>query len=137
NPWKEIGAWTAVPELTDGQLTSLSDLHIWLGLKNSDDIGTRFDLRAEVYRNSELVASGESHCIIGVTRNPDQATEVFIPFAAINPATFDGVTDSLTLKILVRIGTDGTGALCGGHSNAVGVRLYFDSTDRAAKFGTP
>jgi hypothetical protein len=28
----------------------------------------------------------------------------------------------------------GAGAFCGGHSNAVGLRLYFDSADRPSKF---
>jgi hypothetical protein len=134
NLWKEVGAWTAAPAQTAGQLTSLNDLHVWLGLKNSDDIGTRFDLRAEVYRNGVLVTAGETYCITGVTRNADQAKEVVTTFAAFAPVNFDGVADSLTLKILVRIGTDGAGAFCGGHSNAVGVRLYFDSADRPARF---
>jgi hypothetical protein len=137
NLWKEIGMWTATPVETTGQLTSLSDLYVWLGLKNSDDIGTRFDLRAEVYRNGVLATAGESDCISGVTRNADQAKEVVITFAAFAPVNFDGVTDGLTLKVMVRIGTDGAGALCGGHSNAAGARLYFDAVSRAAKFGTP
>jgi hypothetical protein len=34
-----------------------------------------------------------------------------------------------------RIGTGGKGNFCGGHSNAVGLRLYFDSVSRPAKFG--
>jgi hypothetical protein len=123
--------------LTAGQLTSLSDLHVWLGLKNSDDIGTRFDLRAEVYRNGVLLTAGESNCITGVTRNAEQAKEVAIAFAAFAPVNFDGVTDGLTLKVMVRIGTDGAGAFCGGHSNAVGARLYFDAVSRAAMFGAP
>jgi hypothetical protein len=37
------------------QLTSLSPAQIWLGLKNSDDTGTKFDLLAEVYRNGTLI----------------------------------------------------------------------------------
>ncbi len=46
----------------------------------------------------------------------------------------DGASDSLSLKVLTRIGTDGAGNFCGGHGNAVGLRLYFDSTDRLARF---
>ena len=57
NPWKEVGTWPAAAATTTGSLTSLSDLHVWLGLKNSDDQGTNFDLRVEAYKNSTLVAS--------------------------------------------------------------------------------
>jgi len=35
--------------------------------------------------------------------------------------------------VLTRIGTTATGARCGGHSNAVGLRLYFDAVSRAAQ----
>jgi hypothetical protein len=49
NPWKDIGTWTASPGLTAGTLTAVSELRVWLGLKNSDDQGTSFDLQAEVY----------------------------------------------------------------------------------------
>ena len=106
-----------------------------LGLKNSCDQSTRFDVRAEVYKNQTLVASGEIFCMHGVTRNPDQAREVAVSFSSPSPmTTFNGTSDVLSLKILTRIGTNGAGAFCGGHSNAVGLRLYFDAVSRPSKF---
>jgi thiol-disulfide isomerase/thioredoxin len=135
NPWKEIGAWSAAPALTAGTLNTLSNLHAWVGLKNSDDQGTRFDLRAEVYRNGLLVAAGERYCIDGVTRNANLAKEVTVAFAPFAPLTFNGSSDQVSVKILTRIGTNGTGASCGGHSNATGLRLYFDATTRMSRFG--
>jgi hypothetical protein len=48
-------------------------------------------------------------------------------------AGFNGTTDVLSLKVLTRIGTTETGARCGGHANAVGLRLYFDAANRAAQ----
>jgi hypothetical protein len=48
-------------------------------------------------------------------------------------AGFNGTTDVLSLKVLTRIGTTETGARCGGHANAVGLRLYFDAASRAAQ----
>jgi hypothetical protein len=37
-----------------------------VGLKNSDDVGIRFDLRAEVYRNgTQLAGSGEVASVPG------------------------------------------------------------------------
>jgi hypothetical protein len=131
---KDIGTWSAAPPLSAGTLTTLSDLHVWLGLKNSDDQGTRFDLRAEVYKNGALVATGETFCITGVTRNPALAQEVVVAFGAFTPVAFDGSTDVLSLKVRTRIGTNGAGSFCGGHSNAVGLRLYFDAVSRPAKF---
>jgi hypothetical protein len=134
NLWKEIGTWSAAPAFSNGTLTALSDLHGWVGLKNSDDQGTRFDLRAEVYKDSALVASGETYCITGVTRNPNLAQEVLVPFDPFPPEAFNGTTEVLNLRILTRIGTDGAGAFCGGHSNAVGLRLYFDAATRPSAF---
>ena len=131
NLWKEIGTWTVT---TTGALTELNNLHVWLGLKNSDDIGTRFDLRAEVYKNGQfLITSGEFYCIQNITRNPDLAEEVTLSFGSFSPVDFSG-TDALSLKILTRIGTNGAGTFCGGHSNAVGLRLYFDAVSRPSRF---
>ncbi|TMI96014.1 MAG: hypothetical protein E6H01_14115 [Bacillati bacterium ANGP1] len=54
NPWKEVGTWPAQPALTNGTLTALSPVHVWLGLQNSNDQGTNFDLLAEVFKNGSL-----------------------------------------------------------------------------------
>jgi hypothetical protein len=132
NPWTAIGTWTGPPAGASQTLTDLHDLRVWIGLKNSDDIGTRFDLRAEIYKNSTLLAAGETYCITGVTRNPSLAKEVTVAFGSIPDEGF-GVTDVISLKVFTRIGTTG-GALCGGHSNAVGLRLYFDSVSRPSRF---
>ena len=117
NLWKEVGTWAATPAISTGTLTSLSDLHVWLGLKNSDDQGTYFDLKVEAYKNSTLVASGQSLCITGVTRNPASAKEVVLAFASFAATTFNGTSDVMNLKVLTRVGTDAAGAACGGHSN--------------------
>jgi chitodextrinase len=131
NLWKEIGTWQVT---TSGTLTELNNLHVWLGLKNSDDIGTRFDLRAEVYRNGQsLITSGESYCIQNITRNPDLAKEVVVSFGSFSPVDFNS-GDIISLKIFTRIGTNGDGTFCGGHSNAVGLRLYFDAVSRPSRF---
>jgi hypothetical protein len=134
NPWKEVGTWPAAAAMTTGSLTSLSDVHVWLGLKNSDDQGTNFDLRVEAYKNSTLVASGQTLCITGVTRNAGSAKEVVLGFDPFSATTFNGTSDVLKLKILTRVGTTPAGAPCGGHSNAVGLRLYFDAVARSSRF---
>ncbi|HEY4688901.1 MAG TPA: hypothetical protein VIK33_06295, partial [Anaerolineae bacterium] len=136
NPWKQVGVWTADPSLTGRTLTTLTNLDVWLGLKNSDDIGTRFDVRAEVRKNGALVASDETYCIEGLTRNPNSAKEVTVAFGSFAPVNFNGTTDVLSLTVLTRIGTDGVGGACSGHSNAVGLRLYFDAPSRASRLET-
>jgi hypothetical protein len=134
NPWKEVGVWAAAPAPIAGTLTQLNDLHAWLGLKNGDDQGARFDLRAEVYKNGVLVAAGETYCIQGVARNPNLAKEAVVSFDSFSPVTLNGSTDELSLKVLTRIGSDGNGGSCGGHGNATGLRLYFDSVSRPSRF---
>jgi uncharacterized repeat protein (TIGR01451 family) len=125
NPWVEIGTWLGRPLLFTGTLNEIPDLHVWLGLKTSDDEGTQFDLRAEVWKNDvELVASGETACLQGVTRDPDKAMEANLPFDLFSPVEFDGITDALSLKVLARIGTRCSGP---NHGSAAGVRLYFGS----------
>lgn len=134
NPWKEIGTWPASASMTTSSVTSLSDLHVWLGLKNSDDQGTYFDLRVEAYKNSTLITSGQSLCITGITRNASTAKEVVVGFDPFSATSFNGTSDLLKLKILTRVGSTAAGASCGGHSNAVGLRLYFDAVSRSARF---
>lgn len=131
NTFMEIGTWPVRP--SPGVLASVGDLDTWIGLKNSDDQGTRFDLQAELYWNDVLVAQGLTRCIQGVARDPNSAKEVRVAFPPF-PATVFGGPDVLTLRVITRIGTNPNGSACGGHGNAAGVRLYFDSTNRPSSF---
>jgi hypothetical protein len=126
NPWKEIGIWGGASPR--GTFTATS-FRTWIGLKNSDDQGTRFDLRVEVYKNAVLAASGEAYCIQGVTRISAVTTMLALSGLSGMPFT-DG--DELSVRVLTRIGT-AAGAFCGGHSNATGVRLYFDAAAMASQ----
>lgn len=114
-------------------LTSLGDARTWIGLKNSDDQGTRFDLRTEVYKNGTLVASGLTRCMVGVTRNPNNALEALVPFDPFVPVTYNA-GDVMSLKVLTRIGTNRNDTKCAGHNSAVGLRLYYDSVQRQSRF---
>jgi hypothetical protein len=80
------------------------------------------------------VSSGETYCVQGVTRNPDLAKQVVVSFGSISSVSFDGSGDVLSVKVLTRIGTNGVGVSCGGHSSATGLRLYFNSVSRPASF---
>jgi hypothetical protein len=134
NPWKEVGTWTAGSTLLNGAVALLGDVRLWLGLKNSDDVGTRFDVRVEARKNGVPFASGETLCVQNVVRNAASAKEVSVEFAPFPAQSFDGTSDVVSLRILTRVGTNGSGSLCGGHSNAVGLRVYFDAAARQAGF---
>jgi hypothetical protein len=116
------------------ELTALGSATLWIGLKNSDDQGTAFDLEAEVAIGSVPVATARTLCIAGVTRNPDKAKKAVIQFEPFLPVSVapDAV---FSLTIRTRIGTNPNGTKCAGHSNAVGLRLYYDSTSQSSRIG--
>jgi len=118
--------FVAIPEPTTGPAT------LWIGLKNSDDQGTAFDLQAEVAIDNALVATAKTLCLTGVTRNPDNATEAMILFGSFPPLSV-APGHVLSLTIRARIGTHPDGTKCPGHSNAVGLRLYYDSISRPSR----
>ena len=97
NLWKDIGTWPVQPTFPANTVTALSDLHVWLGLKNSDDQGTQFDLKADVFKNGTLVSSGLTRCITGIVRNATNAKEATVAFGSFSPVTFNGTTENLSL----------------------------------------
>jgi len=131
NQYKEIGTWDAGEPDPDCTLSALSDLHVWVGLRNSDDQGTQFNILAEVLKNNEVVASGTAFCVKGVTRNPGKAKEVVISFDLPSPVTFNQISDELSLRLSAAIGT---GPGCTGHASATGLRVYYDSGERSSRF---
>ena len=110
------------------RLASLAPVKIWLGLKNSDDIGTYFDLRVDLIKKGMVIATGETKDIRGITRNPSLAKEVTASFGSISDNQLTS-GDLLSLRIMAKV------TASGGHSNAVGLRLYYDSTSRPSRFG--
>lgn len=126
--FREIGTWTyTVPAGMRLQVGSVANLRVWIGLKNSDDQGTYFDIRAELLKNGTAIASGEVADIRAVTRNPDKAKEVTLSFGVTPVADFSP-GDVLSVRILAKV------TAVGGHSSAVGLRLYYDSVDRPSQF---
>lgn len=115
-------------------ITQLDPSNLWIGLKNSDDQGTRFDLRTEVYVNSTLVSSGETRCIANVTRSPTQTVKAIVPFGQISNGNLTS-GDHISLKVSTRIGTNPDNTKCTGHNSAAGLRLYYDSVNQPAGFG--
>jgi hypothetical protein len=132
NNWQVLGIWDGLAPLTDCTLSGLGDTYVWLGLRNSDDQGTRFDVKAELFRSGELVASGIAYCVSGVTRNPLKARPVAVPFEPFDPVSLIPA-ENLSLALSVRIGTL-PGKVCPGHASATGLRLYYDGPTTASSF---
>jgi sugar lactone lactonase YvrE len=108
---------------------------VWIGLKNSDDQGTRFDLLVEVYRNGGLVTSGLTRCIAGVTRNQNNALEAVVPFDPLPFSSLYQSQDTLSFRVLTRIGTQPDNTMClPGHASAAGLRIYYNGLQRPSRF---
>lgn len=145
NPYREIGTWgtgslssfsAAHPECWgSGGDNIVARPHVWLGLRNSDDQGTRFDLKAELLLDDDVFGETEVHCVEGLTRNPAKAMEVVIypvpgDFGAkVANGPILPTDGELRLRISARIGTDADGP-CRGHSSSTGLRLYYDAESR-------
>jgi len=85
--------------LVGRNLAPLGPVTVCLGLKNSDDIGTYFDLRVDLLKNGVTIATGETKGIGGITRNPCLSKEVTVTFGS----TSDNQLNSgnvLSLRIL-------------------------------------
>jgi len=125
--YKVIGTWADPVTVPVASILRPTPLEVWIGLKNSDDQGTYFDLKAEVLRNGVPVAEGVKVDIRGVTRNPDKALKVTIDLSSLDVFVSPG--DTLSLRISAKV------TASGGHNSAVGLRLYYDAVNRASSFG--
>ena len=121
--YKEIGTWSTAPMEKTQSLDCWGYLSMWIGLKNSDDQGTYFDVRVQVLKNREVITTGWAFDIEGVTRNPDCATEVVVGLRKHWDVAFD-VGDVFSVRVLAKVADKG------GHNSAVGLRLYYDSVSR-------
>jgi hypothetical protein len=61
------------------QLTALGPTQVWIGLKNSDDVGTKFDLLAEAFRNGVPIGSGELDGVSGGSSGFNNAVLMMLP----------------------------------------------------------
>jgi hypothetical protein len=133
----EFGSCAVPPPPPPPTVTALSSAHIFVGLANSDDQGTQFDVMAELLKNGTPVASGIARCVVGATRNPLLPIAVPIPWT-----TFSSVPlksgDVLAIRLSARIGTNPDNSKClpaFSHDNATALRVYYDSLPRQSNFG--
>lgn len=110
------------------QLVSVAPAQVWIGLKNSDDVGTRFDLMAEVYSGSTLIGSGQLNSVSGGSSGFNNAHLYSIPFDAISAVDFPSGT-LLGLTLYVR------NSCTGPTHNSGTARLWFNDVAAGAQFG--
>ena len=109
-------------------LTSLGPADIWVGLKNSDDVGIKFDLRAEVYRNgNQLVGSGQAASVAGGGSGFNNAMQDTIALTPVQGETFSP-GDALSIRLFVR------NACAGSGKNSGTARLWFNDSAANSRF---
>jgi hypothetical protein len=87
-------------------LTLLGPASVWLGLKNSDDVGTRFDVLAEVLKNGSVVGSGQIWNVPGGSSGFNNAILRNIPMT-LSGSVPVASGDTVSIRISVRIGATG------------------------------
>ena len=103
-------------------MTALNPALVWIGLKNSDDVGVKFDLLAEVYKNgTELISTAELDHINGGSSGFNNAHLQSIPLTLNSPVIFP-VGSVLSLKVSVR------NTCFGGTHNSGFARLWFNDS---------
>lgn len=107
---------------------------VWIGLKNSDDVGTRFDLEAVVSKGVVPVAvsSGALYGALGGSSGFNKATLRTIPLSLPAAAFVSG--DTISLELLVR------NSCIGSSHNSGTARLWFNdaaANSRVDEPGTP
>jgi predicted extracellular nuclease len=119
------------------RLTALAPGKVWLGLKNSDDVGTKFDLLAEVLKNGSVVSSGQLNNVPGGSSGFNNAVLRTINLAALSSPVEFFPGDTLSFRLSVRI------TAVGGHSSGT-ARLWYNgaaidsgpSRGAGSRFGT-
>jgi photosystem II stability/assembly factor-like uncharacterized protein len=93
----------------------------WLGLKNSDDVGTNFDILAETVKNGVVVGSGQINAVPGGGSSFNNAVQRAVSMV-LSGSTVVGPGDALSLRLSVRIATG-----VNGHRSGTARLWYNDS----------
>ena len=110
------------------QLTSLSPAEVWVGLKNSDAVGLRLDLKAEVFLNGSKIGQGELNNVASGSSGFNNAKLNTIPLTFTAPVE---VPANASLKITVSVRRTCFG---GGHASGT-PRLWFNDSQANSRFG--
>jgi hypothetical protein len=113
--------------VTRTQLTALGPSKAWVGLKNSDDVGTKFDLLAEVFKNETLIGSGQLNGVNGGSSGFNNSVLNTIELGLSAPVDVCP-GDILKIKLSVRIAANS------GHRSGT-ARLWFNDAAANSSFG--
>jgi len=111
-----------------GVFSSVTPASIWLGLKNSDDVGTKFDLLAEVLKNGTVVGSGQLNAVPGGSSGFNNAVQRAVTTALAAPTSI-GPGDTLSIRLSVRIAVG-----VSGHSSGT-ARLWYNDAAANSRIG--
>jgi hypothetical protein len=126
--FKEDTDWVLSPVSSTPLLTELLPAKVLVGLKNSDAVGIKFDLLAEVYKDGTLVSSGQIDSVPGGSSGFNNAKLNIIPFASFDPVPAPEGTE-LSLKLYVR------NACVGSGQNSGVARLWYNDNIANSQFG--
>jgi hypothetical protein len=117
-------------------ITSIADTgngHFVFSLRNTEDIDSRFDFRAELLKNGAVVATGLTRCqVVNASATPGNN----VPVAVGLPGIVRLVSgDVLSMRVSVRRGTNPNDTVCPGHlADNNGLRIFYDSTGTPSQF---
>lgn len=114
------------PLLTGSPLSAVGPAQVWIGLKNSDDVGTKFDLLAVALKNGTVVGSGQLNDVPGGSSGFNNARLQAISLALVGSSSFAS-GDTLSIRLSVRI------AASSGHRSGT-ARLWFNDTAANSRF---
>jgi len=86
-------------------LTAIGPANVWIGLKSSDDVGTRFDLLVEVFKDGTLVGSGQVSSVPGGSSGFNNARLNTIPVTLTSSANC--CSGTLSARLSVRVASSG------------------------------
>jgi hypothetical protein len=111
-----------------GALTALGPARLWVGLRNSDAVGLRLDLNAEVFLNATSLGGGQLSNVASGSSGFNNAGLHTIPLTLIE-AVEVGSGDILSLTLSVR-------RTCAGGGPTSGTpRLWFNDRQAHSHFG--
>jgi hypothetical protein len=115
-------------------VSALGNANVWVGLKNSDDVGVKFDFLAEVLKNGVVVGSGQINDQPGGSSGFNNAILRTISLALSSSQNFCS-GDTLSFRLSVRV------AATSGHVSGT-ARLWYNDASANSRFnatvnGTP
>jgi hypothetical protein len=116
-----------IPEPTPG-LTALSPAKVWVGLKNSDAVGLRLDLKAEVFLDDTKIGEGQLNNVSSGSSGFNNAKLNTIPLTLFAPVE---VPEDAILEITVSVRRTCFG---GGHNSGT-PRLWYNDSQANSRFG--